>query len=442
MTGRSSAAFCAERGARVVAVDERSREAIGEREALDALGDRVELRCGEPIPPLADFDLVVPSPGVPRARYAEATRAWGDIELTGRALAIPFIAVTGTNGKSTTVRVIEAMLRGAGLRARAAGNIGSPALSLVGEPLDAAVLEVSSFQLESVESFRPRVAVVLNISPDHLDRHGSFEAYVDAKARLLEQQNEDDVAVLNLDDPVVRELSSRTRARVVGFARTPHGGEGAFFDAGRILLESRGSRTELALDWGALPDLAGVHNLENVLASFAAVQALGADPRQAAAALLDFEALPHRCRTVASAAGVSFVDDSKATNPGAAMRSLESFASTPPRVLWIAGGRAKGASLDALAASAGDRARAAFLIGEAAPQIEAALAGRLPATRCDSIEAAVLAAAETANAGDVVLLAPGCASFDQFASFEERGERFSAAARRWADARRREEGVA
>jgi UDP-N-acetylmuramoylalanine--D-glutamate ligase len=432
MTGRSAAAFCAERGARVVAVDERPLTSFDDAEAIETLktlGRDVEIRMGSGLPPSSDFDLVVPSPGVPRARYNEgARRVWGDIELTGRALQVPVVAVTGTNGKSTTVRLIESMLRATGLRARAAGNIGAPALALIGEPLDVAVIEVSSFQLEAVDRFRPKVAVILNATPDHLDRHGSFEAYVEAKASVLARQEPDDVAVLNFDDPVVRDLASRTRARVIPVSRTTPFAEGVMLDTGRVLLIDGRGRIEIDVDWNALPALRGLHNLENVLAALATVWGLGADPRRAAAALLDFEGLPHRCQEVAEGGGVTFIDDSKATNAGAAQRSLESFGRP---ILWIAGGRGKGAGLEALAAVAADRAREAFLIGESAGEIEAALAGRIPTARCDSIDEAVAAAGRAARSGDVVLLAPACASFDQFRSFEERGERFAQAARRW-----------
>jgi UDP-N-acetylmuramoylalanine--D-glutamate ligase len=432
-SGRSAAAFCAARGARVVAVDEGALESFPDASELQTLSRDVEVRIGVAVPDPAEFDLVVPSPGVPRERYAgRARRVWGDIELAYRALRIPIVAVTGTNGKSTTTRLIEAMLRAAGLRARAAGNIGTPALSLVGEPLDAAVLEVSSFQLETVERFRPRVAVILNVTPDHLDRHGSFDAYVEAKAVILRQQQPEDVAVLNFDDPVLRGLASRARARVIPISRTTPLAEGVTFDGGSIRLRSGGTSLEIPADVHALPGLRGVHNLENILASFAAVSGLGADPRRAAAALLDFPGLPHRCEEVAHAGGVTFVDDSKATNTGAAERSLESF---PQPVLWIAGGRGKGTDLAALAALAAVRARHAFLIGESAGAIEAALAGRVPVTRCASIEEAVSAAGDAARDGDVVLLAPACASFDQFANYEERGERFALAARRWAASR-------
>jgi UDP-N-acetylmuramoylalanine--D-glutamate ligase len=428
MSGVSASRFCAERGAAVVAVDERPQSQLPHLESL-SLGPGVEVRTGAAIPDPSDFDLVVPSPGVPPTRFAQgAQRIWGDIELTARALSVPLVAVTGTNGKSTVVRLIESMLQAADVRARAAGNIGSPALSLVAEPLDVAVLEVSSFQLESIESFRPKVAVFLNATPDHLDRHRSFEDYVRAKAAIFSRQEADDIAVLNFDDPVARRLASSLRGRVLYFSRRSPQVEGISWDAGRIRLSGLGERIEINLDLTALPNLQGPHNLENVLAATAAVWALGANPQQAIAALLDFEGLPHRCQEVASAEGVRFVDDSKATNVGAAQRSLESF---PRGVVWIAGGREKATDFAALAETAVARVRHAFLIGEASDALATALAGRIEVTRCTSIEEAVASAAEIAEAGEVVLLAPACASFDQFTGFEERGERFARAARSW-----------
>jgi len=428
VTGRSAATWCAARGAHVVVADERDAATLPETNRL-ATERGITVHTGGTIPDRSAFDLVVPSPGVPRARYAEgARRIWGDVELTARSLHVPVVAVTGTNGKSTTVRLVESMLRAAGLRAQAAGNIGAPALELVGRPLDAAVLEVSSFQLEAVEEFRPRVAVVLNVTPDHLDRHGSLEDYVAAKARILAKQQPDDVSVLNFDDPLVRELAKSTRARVLWFSRAQPLAEGVSLDAGRVVLRENGLRTDLGVDVLALPGLRGVHNLENVLAATAAVHGLGVDVTLAAPALVEFTGLPHRCQEVARGRGVTFVDDSKATNAGAAQRSLESF---DDAVVWIAGGRGKRTDLAALADTAARRACHAVLIGEAAAEIEDALAGRIPVDRCPSIEEAVALAGERARPQGVVLLAPGCASFDQFRSFEERGERFARAALRW-----------
>ena len=420
VSGRSAARFCAQRGAQVLAADERPAAAIG---GLETLPPEVERQLGAPFPDASGFDLVVPSPGVPRARWAKrARRAWGDLELCYRALDVPIVAITGTNGKSTTTLLVEALLRAAGLRTRAAGNLGTPALELVGEALDLAVLEVSSFQLEAVEAFRPRVAVVLNVTPDHLDRHGSFEGYLATKARLLVQQRPDDTAVLNFDDPAVRGLAEHTRARVLPFRTQGSLEHGAFYEAGCVVLaEPGGARERLSLSALRLP---GVHNRENAVAALAAAVAAGAQARRAITAFGTFEGLPHRMQTVARTGGVEWVDDSKATNPGAALRSLRSY-DTP--LVWIAGGRDKGLDFGELAEAAQGRVRAAVLIGEAAGKLEAALAGRLPVHDAGSLERAVPLAARLAQPGDVVLLAPACASFDQFRDFEERGERFAAA---------------
>ena len=418
VSGRSAAAFCAARGARVTAADEREREKLA---GLDALDARVELAVGRPFPDPAGFDLVVPSPGVPPERYrARARRVWGDIELAFRALAVPVVAVTGTNGKSTTTRLVETMCTEAGLRARAAGNLGPPALGLVGAPLDVAVLEVSSFQLESVESFRPAVAVVLNVTPDHFDRHPSFEAYAEAKRRVLSAQGPGDTAVLGVDDPCVRGFAAGTRSRVLAFSTRGPVAAGAWLDAGDAVLRT-GDGPPLRLSQAGLPP----QPPENRLAALCAAVALGADPEKAWRALPHFRGLPHRLEPVARRAGALFVDDSKATNPAAALRALASFAST---LVWIGGGRAKGLELGGLADAVAARSRAAILLGEAAPALEQALRGRLPVERVASIEEATARAAAHARPGDVVLLAPGCASLDQFRNYEERGDRFRAAA--------------
>jgi len=425
VSGRSAAGFCAGLGARVVAADERSESSLG---GLEELASGVELRAGQALPDPADFDLVVPSPGVPRERYRErARRVWGDIELAARALAVPLVAVTGTNGKSTTVVLIESMLRAAGLRARAAGNLGTPALSLVGEPLDWAVLEVSSFQLESIERFSPRVAAILNLSPDHLDRHGDFESYTASKRRILENQSDEAVAVLNFDDPVVRGLAADAPARTLPFRRGAPSAAGAWLDGDSVVLRDGAGIRRLSLEG---LDLEGAHNRDNALAAVTCVWAAGVDPERGLDGLAGFRGLPHRCERVATLGGVCFVNDSKATNPGAAARALTAFEGP---VLWIAGGRDKGLAFGALAEVARGRVRTAFLIGEAAPQLERLLAGRVPVKHAKGVEDAVEQAAAQARSGDVVLLAPGCASFDQAASFEERGERFRAAVGRLAE---------
>ena len=419
-TGRSAANFCIARGASVLAADERAKDPSSELEELDP---RVECAFGQPFPDPGKFDLVVPSPGVPPERYRDrAQRVWGDIELAYRSVAAPIIAVTGTNGKSTTVCLLEALLCAAGARARAAGNLGTPALELVGEPLDFAVLEISSFQLETVETFRPAVAVILNITPDHLDRHADFDAYTSAKARILANQRSTDTAVLNFDDPAVAALAETASGRVFPFRTQEAVSPGAFLDAGSVVLcKEDAEPIRISLDG---MQLTGLHNRENILAALAAVYAVGVDPRCAADALASFANLPHRCELVGQIRGVRYVDDSKATNPGAAMCSLAGFSEN---LIWIAGGRDKNLAFDELAGTAASRVRAAVLIGESAPKLETVLAGRMDVFNAASLEEAVQRASQLAELGDVVLLSPACASQDQFRDFNERGERFRAA---------------
>ncbi|MCX5736957.1 MAG: UDP-N-acetylmuramoyl-L-alanine--D-glutamate ligase [Proteobacteria bacterium] len=422
-SGRSAARFLAARGAEVVAADERASELI---EELDALRGHVELRLGEPFPDPGAFDLVVPSPGVPAARFASARRALGDVEIAFRSLTVPVVAITGTNGKTTTTELCARMLAAAGLRAEAAGNIGRPALELVGRPLDVAVLEVSSFQLEAVDAFRPRAAVILNVTPDHLDRHGDFAGYVAAKARIVARQQRDDVAIACADDDAARGIAEQSRGHTWLFSARNAVEHGAFWDAGCAVFRDGAEMQRIVLE--ALASADAAPPVEDVLAALLACRAVGADVAKAATALQGFTPPPHRREVVARFGGVAFVNDSKATNPDAARLALESL--TGPAV-WIAGGRNKGVDLRPLADLAVTRARAVVLIGEAAGAIEAAIAGRLPVRRAQSIADAVAIAAEVARAGDVVLLSPACASFDQFRNYEDRGERFGNAVHAW-----------
>jgi UDP-N-acetylmuramoylalanine--D-glutamate ligase len=301
----------------------------------------------------------------------------------------------------------------------------------VGAPLDFAVLELSSFQLQTIDRFRPHVAVILNLSPDHLDRHGDFASYVEVKRRLLLQQRSDDIAVLNLDDPVVRELASSVKGETLHFARNSPVDRGVGFDAGCAVVRDEKGTLRLPLEAFPLP---GAHNLENVLAALAATCAAGADPRRAISALVGFRGLPHRMEMVGEHGGVRFVNDSKATNAAAAIRSLESFGSP---IVWIAGGRDKDLDLGSLAEAAARNVRQVLLIGEAAAKLERSLRERIPVEHAASLDKAVQRAFSLARTGDVVLLSPACASFDQFASFEERGECFRTAVQRLVEGRTR-----
>ena len=419
LSGCSAARFCAERGARVVAADERPAESIA---GIDELPESIDCRFGEPFPDLVDYDLVVPSPGVPATRWkGRARRAWGDIELCYRALSIPIIAVTGTNGKSTVVRLIETMARGAGLRARAAGNLGVPALDVVGKPLDLAILEVSSFQLESVDSFRPRTAVLLNISPDHLDRHGDLDGYLAAKTQIFARQGAGDSAILNGDDPRLRELTLPADVERLEFRRHHAVNTGAWMDGRNAIVRRAGVQQVARLGDGGRNF---AQQTENIVAALLALATFEVDLEAAAQALIGFEGLPHRFQHIAEIRGVQYIDDSKATNLGAAMQAIESIAGP---IVWIAGGRHKGGALTPLIGSATGRVRRALLIGEAAAEFENTLADKIACERVGDLEKAVERAARVAQPGDTVLLAPACASFDQFENFEDRGRQFQAA---------------
>ena len=348
---------------------------------------------------LAGVGLVVKSPGVPEdAAPVAAARMRGipviaEAELAARLLPNPILGVTGTNGKTTTTALLGAVFEAAGRPVEVAGNIGRPLSALVGSALPDAwvVCELSSFQLEGVETLRPRVAVLTNLEPDHLDRHEGFDAYREAKLRIFARQEAGDVAVVPRGFPPVP-----------GAAR----------------------RVEFAADdeLPAEPRLPGAHNRENAAAAAAAARAAGIDDGAIAEALRTFAGVEHRIEEVAEVAGVRFVNDSKATNVAAALRALAAFPGA--RKHLILGGRGKGESYEPLAAALvpGDRA---YLIGEAAAPIADALAAAaVPFVRAGDLEGAVAAAAAAAEPGDVVLLSPACASFDQFTSFEQRGEEF------------------
>ena len=366
----------------------------------DASGLDADVRLGAWDERLLDgVGLVVKSPGVPpEAPPVAAARHRGvpvisEVELAARLLENPLLGVTGTNGKTTTTALLGAVFEAAGRPVEVAGNIGRPLTSLVDEAEPGAwvVCELSSFQLEDVETLRPRIAVLTNLEPDHLDRHGTFAGYRDAKLRLFERQGEGDVAVLPRGFPPVP-----GRARRVQFA-----GEDAL---------------------PAEPRIPGAHNRENAAAATAAARAAGIGDEAIAQALRTFPGVEHRIEEVAELGGVRWVNDSKATNVAAALRALASFPGARKHV--ILGGRGKREPYGPLAAAlaAGDRA---YLVGEAADAIAAVLSERgLPHEPCGTLERAVRAAAAAARPGDVVLLSPACASFDQFESFEHRGEEF------------------
>jgi len=379
---------------------------------LSALG--IEPRLGGELAPVDGLTALVKSPGVPgEAAQVAAARAagvpvWSEIELAARMMPEnPIAGVTGTNGKTTTTQLIGAMMRAGGIETEVAGNVGRALTELPGRvaPGTWIACELSSFQLEDIDRFRCRAAVILNVTPDHLDRHGSMEEYVRCKLRILENQVPGDTAVLNGDDPVLRR------------ADLPGAGTRAWFSASE----------PGPLDWEHAR-LRGQHKLENAVAAAAAARAAGASDAAVNAALREFDPPPHRLQPVAAARGVEWVNDSKATNPDATVKALTAF---DHGVHLILGGSLKGGSFAGMAAAiaAGPVARS-YLIGASADAIAAALdAAGAGYVQCGTLERAVAEASAAAAAGDTVLLSPACASFDQFRDYEQRGRRFAELAR-------------
>jgi UDP-N-acetylmuramoylalanine--D-glutamate ligase len=425
-TGQAVARVLVSRGCTVRAADALDASALG----LDSSSlPGAELRLGPETPVLLDdVDLVVPSPGVPRSAplLREAVRrglpVWAEVELAFRLLDCPVIGITGTNGKSTTTTLVGRALAAGGRRVFTGGNLGTPLVLAAADPPDVAVTEVSSFQLEWVERFRPRVAGILNITADHLDRHADFAEYRDAKARLLAAQQPDDCAVLNRDDPETIALAAGSRARVLTFGAGPSD-SGATLGAGAAIVRLPGADEE-RYDL-VRTRLAGRHNVENILAAALIARLAGASPAAVQEAIDTVEPLPHRLALVAERHGVRWFDDSKATNVGATVKSLESFAEP---VVLLAGGVDKGGDYGPLAAAARGRVRRALVFGAARERLAAALeAAEVAVERVADLPAAVGAAASAACAGDVVLLAPACSSFDMFTDYAARGRAFRAA---------------
>ncbi len=425
-TGVATALFCAARGARVTATEERPESQISETAAkLRAAG--VTLELGGHFPKtFAGQDLIVPSPGVPpdlpalAAARAGGIPVWSEIELAWRFLRGRLVCITGSNGKTTTTSLIGHILETAGLPVQIAGNIGTPLISRVDVSSDSGftVVEASSFQLESISAFRPDVAVLLNITPDHLDRHGSLEAYARAKARIFENQEETDAAIVNADDAAASRYAP-SRPRVFWFSRKQRVPSGCFLRNDEIVFRRDGVETVLLerRDIG----LRGEHNVENVLAAAAAAKLAGVDPAAIAEAVRSFAGVEHRIEYVDTISGVEYFNDSKATNVDAALKALDAF---PGNVLLILGGRDKGCDYAILRDALRRRARMVLLIGEAAGKIETQLGGAVSAEHAGTMARAVKIAAQHAQSGDTVLLAPACASFDQFENYEHRGRVF------------------
>jgi UDP-N-acetylmuramoylalanine--D-glutamate ligase len=425
-SGVASALFLKAHGARVTVSDTKSGDELrNEIPALLDHGITVETG-GHGERTFRGQDMIVVSPGVPvdapplvQAR-ALGESVIGEIELAAQFLPGPIVAITGSNGKTTTTTLAGEILTAAGFPALVGGNIGTPAISLAerAKPETTIVLEVSSFQLETIQTFRPKVAVVLNVTPDHLDRHRTLEAYVDAKARIFENQQGSDFAVLNADDPTCVAMATRTRAQVFWFSRQKEVQQGAWVRDGNILFRGVASQKEI-MQVSEIP-LKGAHNLENVLAALCAGALMGCAPEKIRQAVRDFKAVEHRLEFVATVRGVDYYNDSKATNVDATIKALESF---PANIHLILGGKDKGSDYTVLNDLLRQRVKRVYTIGSASAKIESQIRGA-EVVHAETLENAIRKANAAAQPGDVVLLAPACASFDQFKSYEHRGQVF------------------
>ena len=430
-SGVASALFLKEHGARVTVSDTKSGDDLrNEIPTLLDHGITVETG-GHGERTFRGQDLIVVSPGVPvdapplvQAR-ALGEVVIGEIELAARFLPGPIVAITGSNGKTTTTTLTGEILAAAGLPTLVGGNIGTPAISLAerAKPESVVVLEVSSFQLETIQSFHPKVAVVLNVTADHLDRHRTLEAYVDAKARIFENQGSEDFVVLNADDPTCVAMARRTRAQVFWFSRQKEVKQGAWVSDGTILFRDGSGSQQAAqcevMQVSEIP-LKGAHNLENVLAAVSAGMLMGCAPEKIRQAVRDFKAVEHRLEFVSTIRGVDYYNDSKATNVDATIKALESF---PANIHLILGGKDKGSDYSALNNLLRQRVKRVYTIGAAAAKIESQVKD-VEVVRAETLENALRKANAVAEPGDVVLLAPACASFDQFKNYEQRGQVF------------------
>jgi len=425
-SGVASALFMKAHGARVTVSDTKSGDELrNEIPVLLDHGITVETG-GHGERTFRGQDLIVVSPGVPvdaaplvQARSMGET-VIGEVELAAQFLPGPIVAITGSNGKTTTTTLTGEIMTAAGLPTLVGGNIGTPAISLAerAQPDSVIVLEISSFQLETIQTFRPKIAVILNVTPDHLDRHRTFEIYADAKARIFENQQGGDFAVLNADDPTCLAMGSRTKAQVFWFSRHKEVKQGAWVDNGNIVFRDATGQREI-LQVSEIP-LKGAHNLENVLASVCAGALMGCTAERIRRAVHEFKAVEHRLEFTATINGVDYYNDSKATNVDATIKALESF---PANIHLILGGKDKGSDYTVLNDLIRQRVKRIYTIGAAATKIESQVKGA-EVVHSETLENAIRKAHATAQSGDIVLLAPACASFDQFKSYEHRGKMF------------------
>jgi UDP-N-acetylmuramoylalanine--D-glutamate ligase len=424
-TGVACVRFLAERGALLTATDMRDESALADVLAdLDALAIRWVLGRHDE----SDFisaNLIVVSPGVPQDHplllkaVAAGVEIISEIELASRFIHAPLVAITGTNGKTTTTTLAGEIFKANDFATYVGGNIGDPLIELVesGLQMDRIVAEISSFQLEWITDFRPRVAALLNLTEDHLDRYSSYQEYINAKLRIFENQTGEDFAIVNRDDALVWKYAQKLKAQLFPFSRKHELKQGIFQSDGTICYRHEGIVVRFPI---SDIKLKGVHNLENIMAAMACGLLLGCRPEETFAAARDFESLHHRMEFVRKAKGVSYYEDSKATNVGSVEKALESFND----ITLIAGGKDKGGSYAPLVALIQERVCHLILIGEAAERMQDDLGALTDTHRAASMEEAVWLAAQLTAPGGTVLMSPACSSFDMFRDYEERAERF------------------
>jgi len=436
-SGVAAARFLSEHGAIVALHDKKPIESWpGDARLLKSSHNVGTLSGDLPSWLLDQIDLVVISPGVPTnsipARYIDRKdgEVIGEVELAYRFLKGRVVGITGSNGKTTTTALIGELLSNAGISTHVGGNIGTPLLSLTEICTDEgwAVVELSSFQLETIRDFRPNVGICLNVTPNHLDRYDSFHEYALAKHRLFMNQTAEDVAILNADDEITASWANGLKANVVMFSAERTLEEGLFLRGQELVCRAGGKEKILTTREEIF--LRGLHNVENVLAAFAAGLACGADPGSMRETVKSFKGVEHRIEFVAEISGIKFYNDSKATSVDATSKSLDAVRSADGKTVLILGGRGKNAPYMPLIDLIKSSVRALIVIGEDADNIEAQLAGYAPIVRAGSMDDAVKKGVEAAKSGDTVLLAPACASFDMFQSYEQRGSVFKSSVKK------------
>ena len=436
-SGVQSARFLSEHGALVTLHDKKPIDEWPVAARSLKTSHNVDFISGEfPSDMLDQIDLIVISPGVPKntipVRYLDRYDAEviGEVELAYRFLKGRIVGITGSNGKTTTTALIGELLKKAGIATQVGGNIGTPLLSLAETSTDESwsVVELSSFQLETIVDFRPHVGICLNVTPNHLDRYDGFHDYALAKHRLFMNQTADDVAILNADDEITADWAAGLKANVVLFSVKRELDEGLFLRANELICRASGKEKVLTTRDEIF--LRGLHNVENVLAALAAGLACGASPESMRETVTEFKGVEHRIEFVTEIDGVKFYNDSKATSVDATSKALDALSVGEGKTILILGGRGKNTPYAPLIDLIERSVRSLILVGEDADNIESQLSGHAEIIRADSIDDAVAQGFAAARLGDAVLLAPACASFDMFTSFEERGKVFKAAVRK------------